>query len=376
MGARAIVCVTNDLCTDQRVHKTCIALGKCGYKVVEYGRILPNSLPLDRPYKTIRKKHIFNRGPLFYAEYNIRLFFFLIFNDVSLIWANDLDTLSAAFLAAKLKRKMLVYDTHEFYTETPELVNRPIVQNIWRKIESAIFPKLSTIITVNDSIAELYKEKYKKNIDVVRNIPEPVNIQSTKTRKELDLPEEKKIILIQGAGINIDRGAEEACLAMQYIDHCILLIIGSGDVVPMLKKMTVEMGLETKILFRNKMNFKELRQYTLNSDLGLAIDKDTNINYRYSLPNKLFDYLHAGIPVLSSDLPELNKILDHFDAGYKIFNHEPKHLAEVINNIFANNNEYQQKKNNATKAGKKLCWENEEKKLINIIRLTNNAIRI
>lgn len=376
MAGKAIVCVTNDLCTDQRVHKTCMALCKCGYEVVEYGRILPSSLPLERAYTTIRKKHIFNRGPLFYAEYNIRLFIFLLLNDAKLIWANDLDTLPAAYFASKLKKKKLIYDTHEFYTETPELVNRPFAQSIWRKIESAIFPKLSTIITVNDSIAKLYKEKYKKNIDVIRNIPASFNIDVPKTRKELGLPEDKKILIIQGAGINIDRGAEESCLAMQHLDDCVLLIIGSGDVIPMLKKMTSKMGLNSKILFRNKMDFKELRHYTMCADIGLAIDKDTNINYRYSLPNKLFDYLHAGIPVLTSGLPELDKILDHFDAGYKILNHDPQHIADVIKNIFNNYDEYKVKKYNASQAGEKLRWENEERKLINIIRIINDESHI
>ncbi len=374
MAGKAIVCVTNDLCTDQRVHKTCMALGKCGFEVIEYGRILPSSFPLERAHTTLRKKHIFNRGPLFYAEYNIRLFIFLLLNDAILIWANDLDTLPAAFLASKFKKKKLIYDTHEFYTETPELVNRPFIQSIWRKIESAIFPKLSTIITVNDSIAKLYKEKYKKNIDVIRNIPASFNIDVPKTRKELGLPEDKKILIIQGAGINIDRGAEEACLAMQHLEDCILLIIGSGDVIPMLKKMTSELGLESRIIFRNKMDFKELRHYTMCADIGLAIDKDTNINYRYSLPNKLFDYLHAGIPVLTSGLPELDKILDHYDAGYKIRNHDPQQIADVIKNIFNSYDEYKVKKFNASQAGKKLRWENEEKKLINIIRIINDEI--
>ncbi|MBP9017157.1 MAG: glycosyltransferase [Paludibacteraceae bacterium] len=364
----AIVCVTNDLVTDQRVHKTCLTLQKCGFFTIEVGRMLPESLPLQRPYVTKRFKLCFRKGPQFYAEYNIRLFFYLLFAKVDLIFANDLDTLPAAFLAAKIRRKKIIYDTHEYFTETPELVHRPKVQAIWQKIENFIFPKLQVIFTVNDSIAELYKKKYNKNLQVVRNIPPTYIPYRLKTRKELDLPENKHILILQGTGINKDRGAEEVLTAMQYLQNCILLIIGSGDVLPALQKMTKELQLENKVIFKTKMPFEELRQYTCNSDLGLAIDKDTNLNYHFSLPNKLFDYIHAGIPVLASDLPELKKIINDYDIGYFLQNHDPKNIAATIEYIFENAERYKTVKSNTEKAREQLCWENEEKNLLQIIQ--------
>ena len=364
----AIVCVTNDLVTDQRVHKTCLTLQKCGFFTIEVGRMLPESLPLQRPYVTKRFKLCFRKGPQFYAEYNIRLFFYLLFAKVDLIFANDLDTLPAAFLAAKIRRKKIIYDTHEYFTETPELVHRPKVQAIWQKIENFIFPKLQVIFTVNDSIAELYKKKYNKNLQVVRNIPPTYIPSRLKTRKELDLPENKHILILQGTGINKDRGAEEVLTAMQYLQNCILLIIGSGDVLPALQKMTKELQLENKVIFKTKMPFEELRQYTCNSDLGLAIDKDTNLNYHFSLPNKLFDYIHAGIPVLASDLPELKKIINDYDIGYFLQNHDPKNIAATIEYIFENAERYKMLKSNTEKAREELCWENEEKNLLQIIQ--------
>ncbi len=364
----AIVCVTNDLVTDQRVHKTCLTLQKCGFFTIEVGRMLPESLPLQRPYVTKRFKLCFRKGPQFYAEYNIRLFFYLLFAKVDLIFANDLDTLPAAFLAAKIRKKKIIYDTHEYFTETPELVHRPKVQAVWQKIENFIFPKLQVIITVNDSIAELYKKKYNKNLQVVRNIPPTYIPSRLKTRKELDLPENKHILILQGTGINKDRGAEEVLTAMQYLQNCILLIIGSGDVLPALQKITKELKLENKVIFKTKMPFEELRQYTCNSDLGLAIDKDTNLNYHFSLPNKLFDYIHAGIPVLASDLPELKKIINRYDIGYFLQNHDPKNIAATIEYIFENAERYKMLKSNTEKAREELCWENEEKNLLQIIQ--------
>ena len=367
MKKKAIVCVTNDLSTDQRVHKTCLTLEKCDYWVVEYGRLLPESKPLQRNYFILRKKLVFHNGPLFYAEYNIRLFLHLLLADVDLILANDLDTLPAAFLAATIRGKRLIYDTHEYFTETPELVNRPAIQAIWRKIENSIFPYLTDILTVNASIAKLYSDKFHKTVQVSRNIPTTFSPNRLKSRQELDLPADKRILILQGTGINVQRGAEEAVEAMQFIENAVLLICGSGDVLPTLKKMVEEKSLQSKVIFKDKMPFEELRQYTMNSDLGLAIDKDTNLNYHFSLPNKLFDYIHSGIPTLSSGLLELRQIIDKYDIGYYIQNHDPKHIAEVINSIFADETRYNIVKKNTIKAKKELCWENEEKILMSVI---------
>lgn len=368
MARKVIVCVTNDLATDQRVHKTCTVLFNLGFDVVEYGRILPTSLNLQRDYGIHRVKHIFNSGPLFYAEYNIRLFFYLIFNNFDIVFSNDLDTLPASFLSSRIKKKEIIYDTHEYFTETPELTNRPFTQKIWKLIENYFFPKVSKIITVNESIANLYKNQFGTEIKVVRNIPLTYLHQNTKTRNELQLPEDKKIIILQGAGINIQRGAEEAVAAMQFVENAVLLIVGSGDVIGILKDFVKNNRLENKVIFKPKMPFVELRDYTLNADLGLAIDKNTNLNYEFSLPNKLFDYIHAEIPILASKLVEIKKIIDHYDIGYFIDNHSPNHIANRINEIFGNHVDFNIKKQNTKLAKKELCWENESKKLIEIIQ--------
>jgi len=367
MQKTAIVCVTNDLSTDQRVHKTCMTLQKCGYWVKETGRLLPESLPLERPYFTVRKKLWFRKGPQFYAEFNIRLFLYLMTAKVDLIFANDLDTLPAAFMAAALRGKRIIYDTHEYFTETPELVNRKLTQSIWKKLEDYFFPRLTDILTVNSSIAKLYGDKYHKTIAVSRNIPPTFATERLKSRTELELPENKRILILQGTGINVERGAEEAVLAMQYLDNAVLLVVGSGDVFPTLHKIIKENNLLEKVIFKPKMPFAQLRQYTMNSDLGLAIDKDTNLNYHFSLPNKLFDYIHSGIPTLSSGLIELKQIIDQYDIGYYIQNHDPKHIASVITGIFSDENRYNIVKQNTVKAKEELCWEKEEKVLMGVI---------
>ncbi|MCF8232070.1 MAG: glycosyltransferase [Bacteroidales bacterium] len=359
---RVIVAVTNDLVTDQRVHKVCQFLEKRGFAVLLVGRRQRRSLPLEkRSYETARMKLFFESGPLFYAEYNIRLFLFQLYHRSQLLVANDLDTLLATWLASRLKGNPVVYDSHEYYCGTPELVSRPFVQSIWRHIERRIFPKLQDVITVNDSIADLYEKEYGKKLHVVRNIPRKQNLEVSETRKDLGLPENKSILLLQGAGINIDRGVEELVEAMRFVaDHTILVIVGSGDVIDILKKNVNDLGLEEKIRFIPKVPFQKLKAYTANADFGLTVDKDTNINYRYSLPNKLFDYIHAGIPVIASRLTEIEKIITRYNIGTFIENHDPGHIAEVLNNAVKDKEQQATWKQNLAKAKKELVWENEE----------------
>ena len=368
---KAIVSVINDLSTDQRVHKVSGTLHNLGYSVTLVGRRQRKSLPLaKRDYSTKQMFLLFEKGPFFYAEYQIRLFIYLIFHKADVLVSNDLDTLLPNYLISKLKSTNLVYDSHELFCEVPELVANPFKKNAWKRLELWIFPKLKNVFTVNDSIAKIYGDEYNMKLNVVRNIPPLANqikIQQV-SKSDLGLPAEKKIIVLQGAGINIDRGAEEAVQAMQYVDDAVLLIIGSGDVIGILQQMSLDLKLENKVKFIGKVPFEKLLQYTQHADLGLTLDKDTNINYRYSLPNKLFDYIHAGVPVLASNLVELKKIIFQYYIGDCIENHNPQHIADKINSILNDNATLQMWKKNTKIAAADLNWENEELQLVAVYK--------
>lgn len=366
---KVIVSVINDLSTDQRVNRTCLTLTKLGFDVLLIGRQQKNSLSLSiREYKTKRMRLLFEKGVLFYAEYNIRLFLFLLPKKASVLVSNDLDTLIPSFIISKLKKSVLVYDTHEIFTEVPELQHNHFKRNLWARLEKFVFPKLKYVYTVNDSIAKYYRDRYSVPVMTVKNIPITKKYLQKKTRAELGLPVDKKIVLLQGAGINMNRGAEEALEAMEYIDNAILLIIGGGDVIKKLKEMAIEKRLQKKVRFIDKIPFDELKHYTMLADIGLAIDKDTNINYRYSLPNKLFDYIHAGIPVLSSPLVEIKKIFDRYHIGELIENHSPQHIAYKINLMLSSEEKIKLWRNNAKIASTELNWENEEHNLIKVFK--------
>lgn len=326
---RAIVCVTNDLSTDNRVHRTCVVLRELGWEVLLVGRELPGSLPLQRPYGTLRMKLWFRKGALFYAEYNLRLFFVLLRQRADLVVANDLDTLLAAHLATRSTKRELVYDSHEFFTEVPELQGRA-VRRVWLVIERWIFPKLKHVITVNDSIAREYRQRYGNAITVVRNIPMHRELGPLPSRGELGLPTDRFLLILQGSGINVQRGAEEAVLAMRELPGCLLLLVGGGDAWPVLERMVNDHGLQDRVRLLPRMPYERMMQYTRNADLGLSLDKDTNLNYRYSLPNKLFDYFRAHIPALVTDLPEVAGIVRRFDAGVVVPAPDPARIAAEV----------------------------------------------
>ncbi len=357
---RAIVSVTNDLYTDQSVHKVCLLLQSQGYSVTLVGRLRKNSLVLERPYATKRMKLFFDKGAKFYAEYNLRLFIFLLFHRSDLLVANDLDTLLANYTASKFKpASRLVYDSHEYFTEVPELIHRPKVKKFWEGIEASIFPKLKSVYTVNESIAKLYSDKYRKEIKVVRNISPLWNPVALKTKSELGIPEDKKLIIIQGAGINIDRGSEEAVEAMKWIENAVLMIVGDGDVVPDLKKYVLENQLSYKVLFFGKRSYAEMMNFTYFADLGLTLDKSTNLNYRYSLPNKVFDYIYTGTPVVATDLIEISAVIEKHNVGKIIHDFTPQNLAKLLTELLDDEVLLNELKSNCLKAKEIENWEKE-----------------
>lgn len=354
--------------SDQRVHRTCQTLTDLGYEVLLVGRETSTSSGLgERAYATRRMKLVFEKGALFYAEYNLRLFLLLLFKSYDILHSNDLDTLLANYLVKKLKGGELVYDSHEYFCEVPELVSRPRVKKVWESIEKFIFPKLKNVYTVNRSISDIYKAKYKVDVGVIRNVPVPEPSQdiAIKTRAELGLPEGKRIILLQGAGINVDRGSEEMVEAMQYID-AVFLIVGTGDVLEVLKSKVVQLNLADKVVFTGRVPFDQLMQYTKIADVGVTLDKDTNLNYRYSLPNKIFDYIHADLPVIASDLIEVRNIIEEYNVGCVVTSHDPIVMAKEINEFLLNEKLFRQSTGNLQRAKKELNWDREKRVLIEI----------
>jgi hypothetical protein len=351
------------LANDQRVKKVCETLTKNNFTITLVGRQLQHSLNINRPYKTVRFKLIFNKGALFYMEYNLRLFFFLLCRRFDIYHSNDLDTLLPMWLTSFIFKKKLVYDSHEYFLGVPEIQNRYFVKKVWSSIESFIFPKLKYVFTVNESISDLYFKDYKVRPLVIRNLPNKSSLIKVKTKKDLGLPDNKKLVILQGSGINVDRGAEELLEAISIQDDFFLSVVGKGDVVDKLKKRCAKSDLVDKVLFVPTLPYSQMMQFTLNSDVGVSLDKNNNINYKFSLPNKIFDYSKAEIPFVSTNLVEIRKIAEEFHTGVLISSLNPESIIVGLNKAIA----LKKSKNfisNIAKINSNLNWESESVSLI------------
>lgn len=347
--------------TDNRVHKVAVSLQKMGFEPVLIGRLLPGSHPVERNYRTHRMKLMFRKGAMFYFEYNLRLFFYLLKSKVDVFVSNDLDTLPANYLASRFKRKPLVYDSHEYFTEVPELIGRPIVKSIWTWLEKLLVPKVDAAYTVCDSIAEVYHDLYKVDFKVVRNLPvcSEIEVQTSETGAK---PESAKIIIYQGA-LNLGRGIEAAIRAMQYLEGAELWLAGDGDRTSQLKELVAELKLDDKVKFLGRLPLQQLHEVTRQADLGISLEEDLGLNYRFALPNKLFDYIQSGVPVLVSNLPEMRHIVEHYQIGAIAETHQRKELAELMKDGIFDQEKRLIWKQNLQKAAKELCWEKEEQVL-------------
>jgi len=302
---------------------------------------------------------IFSKGFLFYKFYNIRLFFYLLSHRFDLLVANDLDTLLPNFIVSKIKGIPLVYDSHEYFTGVPELEGRPFVKWVWRSIEKRIIPRLKYYITVSEPIAEQYFIEYGIRPVVIRNCaPRSVHIEPF-TRSELGIPEEHLLLIFQGAGINIQRGGEELIEAMHQLENVSLLIVGSGDVIEILKMKADKQDMAGRVNFIPKVPWEEMMRYTKSADAGLSLDKNTNLNYRFSLPNKLFDYISAGIPVIAGDLPEVTRIITENTCGIILPEITPGEIAQAIRLLQDNPDLLKVLKQNAKSASETLNWDLE-----------------
>lgn len=337
------------------MQRICTSLAQNGYDITLIGYKKTSSLPLkSRAFKQKRIHCWFLKGKSFYAEYNIRLFFYLLFKKMDAICAIDLDTIIPCLNISRCKKIIRVYDAHELFTGLKEVVNRPSVLRIWEKVEKRAIPKYSKGYTVSESIADVFYNKYGVNYLTIRNIP---NLRPLTTESSKD-----KFILYQGA-VNEGRGFEYLIPAMQWVKNK-LVICGDGNYMPQLKKLIIEYKLEDKIELKGMMGPEELMIFSQSAYIGIATPESIGLNQLLALPNKFFDYIHAGLPQINVNYPEYQKLNKQFEVAILIEDLAPKKIAETINHLLENDVLYNRLKENCIIAREELNWQNEEKKLL------------
>lgn len=354
---KIILCVTNDLENDQRVNRSALTLHEAGFNVLVIGRLLPRSSCFEKPYAIHRFRLLFQRSMLFYAEYNFRLFLFLLFRRCSILYSNDLDTLPACWLASRLKHSFLVFDSHELFTEVPELVGKEKTKKVWATLENFLIPRIDKGITVCEPIAEIYHRKYKKRFEVVRNVPFP-------KFQENNLVLEYSYILYQGA-VNKGRGLELLIESMAYLPEIKLIIAGSGDLLEEMKELATENGLTDRISFLGHVAYDRLPEITRKAAVGVSLEEDMGLNYRFALPNKIFDYIQSGVPIVVSNLPVMAGLVRDYNIGEVLLIRHPEKLAQTLQKVIVEgrNGCYSEYLKNAAKS---LNWDNEKQKFLSI----------
>ncbi|MEP6681681.1 MAG: glycosyltransferase [Parafilimonas sp.] len=357
---KIVFTVTNDLSYDQRMQRICTSLANANYNVLLVGRKLHDSVGLKKELFAQKRLHcFFNKGFLFYSEYNLRLFFYLLFVRTDAICAIDLDTILPCYFVSVFRRKKRIYDAHELFTEMKEVIARPSVKKTWLRIEKFAAPKFKNGYTVSFSIAEEFKKRYNVLYEVIRNMPIKKATEIIETKKQ-------KNILYQGA-VNEARGLENLVVAMLYVDAT-LHIYGDGNLFEKIAGLIQQHHLQHKILLKGKVVPQALQLITQEAYIGINLVEPVGLNQLYSLANKFFDYMQAGVPQITMNFPEYKKINDEFEVAVLINTVAENEIASALNLLLNDTDLYKKLKNNCTPASGIFNWQQEEKKLISFYK--------
>lgn len=338
------------------MHRIAGTLAAQGHTVTLIGRQLKTSIELPvRNFEQKRLPCLFTHGLAFYAEYNIRLCLYLLWQQADIICAIDLDTILPVWLVTALKKQQRVYDAHEIFTEQKEVLSRPLVHRCWLAVEKFAVPRFPLGYTVNESIRAELEKRYGVSYAVVRNLPRLTALP------ERDRPLEKWI-LYQGA-VNEGRCFESLIPAMKEV-NARLLICGKGNFFDQTLELIKQFGVPDKVELRGYVTPEELLAITPTAHIGLTLFESKGMNQYFSLANRFFDYAMAGIPQVSVNYPEYAAINQRFNIAYLISDTEPKTIAAALNNLLSDDVLYQELRKNCLFARNKLNWENEEQVLI------------
>lgn len=359
MAATIICCITNDPDYDQRMQRICTTLNAAGYRVKLVGRGLRTETGIPVSYSVTRLKVWWGKGFLMYAEFNIRLFFWLLFKKADLICAVDLDTSLAVYLASLVKRIPRMMDAHEYFSELKEVVTRPRIHWCWQKIEAFVLPRFPAGYTVSQTIAEAFNERYGVNYTVIRNVPASSLAPGRNHTRN-------KVLLYQGA-INQGRGLEYLIPAMRWID-AELHLYGDGNFMSQALILTEKLGLSDRIRFFGMVSPDTLKTITPGYYIGINLVEPVGKNQLFSLANKFFDYIHAGIPQVTMNFPEYANINAIAPVALLINDLTEKGISDAVNLLLSDTVVYDKLSANCNKLKVQFCWEVEADHLLELYK--------
>ncbi|MBC3542158.1 glycosyltransferase [Rufibacter sediminis] len=356
MGKSIVFTVTTDLNHDQRMQRIAGTLAQAGYAVTLVGRQLPTSgiLP-EKPFRQVRFRCLFRKGPLFYLEYNLRLAFWFLSHRFDIYGVVDADTALAGLLTVTWRRKPLVFDAHELFPEMPEVVHRPGVKGFWAVLEKMAFKRATLAYTVSASLVTYFQTKYHREVHLIRNMPV--------RQHALALPEEPPYFIYQGA-LNVGRGLEVTLKALQHVPAR-LVICGDGPLRKNLETLTQELGIEDKVIFKGNLAPAALTQMTAAAWAGIMQLENQGLSYYYSLANKFFDYVQTGIPQVCVPFPEYQQL----NAQHEVALLAPAEVEEVraaLLTLLQDQETYLRLQQNCLRAREEWSWQTEGQRLMHL----------
>ncbi len=357
-GKIAIV-ITGHLLTDQRMIRTAGLLDDNNFNVHvyyrEYFKYKSTQSPVTAfPFEATALRFGINSGIAFYVLFNLRIFFLLLFKKYSCYVSVDSDTLPALTLLSYLKGTLLIFDSHEYFAEVPELEGKQFKQAIWHRVTQMGVNRSAMRYTVSHTLADAMGRRYGKPFAVIANVPA---YHQQSLHDKFDRP----TIIYQGA-LNKGRELELLVAAMKKLPDYNCIIIGEGDLSIALRQQA---QTADNIVFLGLLKPDMINSYTRKCFLGYNLLDAQSKSYFYSLSNKYFDYMQAGIPSLSSKLPEYERLNAQHNCGLCIDNSE-KTLINTIVNLYNDTALYDKLSQNALLASLKNNWENESIELLKL----------
>lgn len=272
--------------------------------------------------------------------------------------ASDLYSLPGAAWAAGKTGRPLIYDARELYSSVAALQDRGLMQQFWTRVEADYGCRAITVLTVNDSIAALLRERF-SDVRVLRNLPDfSQPVSSRKLREVLGIPSERRILLSQG-GLQRGRGALLLVDAIGTLTDCHLVFLGDGELRGEIEAAAAINGVDDRVSVLPAVASAELAQWTASADVGLCLIENLGQSYYLSLPNKLFEYIACGVPVVGSDFPEIGRVLRDSGAGIAVNPTDPQLLVRAIRTLLDDPARYARVRAACLNASKEFHWDAE-----------------
>lgn len=284
--------------------------------------------------------------------------------------SHDLEMLPVGYTASRRTKGKSVYDAHELYTELRYV---PKVQRvIFGLIERILVHRVDAMITTNDVVADLYSRRYGiRKPTVLMNCPtynpQRLGNSSNGLRATLGVPLGEPIIIYSG-GLQQDRGLEQMVDAMRFLDRGVLVFLGWGYQESLLRDLAAARGLDKRVIFCPPVPSDKVSEYISSASVGIICTQNTSLNNYYTSPNKLFEYLTAGLPVVASDFPFLRYVIETHRIGKACDPTSPQDIARALAWVLSDEYRYQDLRANVLKAAAVFNWDNEARKLVNTYR--------